>query len=130
MARKHAGRRAGKGAGGEGAGGEAPALPWRAVADGVRLQVRLTPKAARDRIEGVGEGPSGPVILARVRAVPEKGRANAALEALVAEWLGVPRSTVSVSSGGKSRVKSLLVSGETAEIIACVEAALEGRAGT
>ncbi len=38
---------------------------------------------------------------------------NAALQKLVANWLEVPKSTVRVTQGPKSRVKSLTVSGET-----------------
>jgi len=48
------------------------------------------------------------VLKARVRAVPEAGRANEALEALIAKWLGVPPSTVS----GKSRLKQVVVTGD------------------
>lgn len=55
-------------------------------------------------------------IKARVRALPEKGRANAALEQLVSGWLGVPRSCVRVERGAKSRVKSVAVTGDTHEL--------------
>ena len=47
------------------------------------------------------------VLKARVRAIPEAGRANAAPEALIARWLGVPPSTVGVAHGGKSRLKQV-----------------------
>ena len=47
-----------------------------------------------------------------VRAIPEAGRANAALEALIARWLGLPPSTVGVAHGGKSRLKQVAVSGD------------------
>jgi uncharacterized protein len=67
------------------------------------------------------------VLKARVRAVPEAGRANAALEALIAAWLGVPRSTVSVIQGGKSRLKRVAITGDpehVAGLIASRTAAL------
>lgn len=52
------------------------------------------------------------VLKARVRAIPEAGRANAALETLIARWLGVPQSTVGVAHGGKSRLKHVAVIGD------------------
>lgn len=39
-------------------------------------------------------------LAARVRAVPEKGAANAALEKILASWLGIARSDVAVIAGG------------------------------
>ena len=86
---------------------------FRQGAGGLELFVRLTPKAARDAVEGCGSSADGAVHLkARVRAVPEKGKANAALEKLVARWLGVPASTVSVTAGGTSRLKTVTISGD------------------
>ena len=46
------------------------------------------------------------------------------LEKLIAKWLGVPRSTVSLASGGKSRLKSIEVSGDTDELIGLLEESL------
>lgn len=59
---------------------------------------------------------NGSAVAAWVRAVPEKGAANAALERLVADWLAVPASWVSVEAGGKSRVKTVLVRGDPAAL--------------
>jgi uncharacterized protein YggU (UPF0235/DUF167 family) len=52
------------------------------------------------------------VLKARVRATPEKGAANAALEALIARVLGVPKSSVSVIAGGTSRLKTVTIAGD------------------
>ena len=74
--------------------------------------MRLTPKAVLDRIDGIAILADGRSVLqARVRAVPEKGKANAALEVLLAKALAVPKSTVSVIAGGTSRLKSVRVDG-------------------
>ena len=81
-------------------------LPWRHSDAGVIVYFRLTPKSSKDAVEGLQATAEGLTFQARVRAVPEDGAANAALELLVAEWLGVPKRTVSLSSGGKSRLKS------------------------
>jgi uncharacterized protein YggU (UPF0235/DUF167 family) len=85
---------------------------FRAGRDGVELFVRLTPRSSTDRIEGVEHSADGRSHLkARVRAVPENGAANQALEKLIAKALGVPASTVSVVAGGSARLKTLRVSG-------------------
>ncbi len=76
------------------------------------LAVRLTPKSSRDEIAGIEDHGGECVLKARVRAIPEAGRANAALETLIARWLGVPPSTVSVAHGGKSRLKQVAVAGD------------------
>lgn len=75
----------------------------------VRVRVRLTPKSAADRVEGVENTAEGPALKVRVRAVPEKGKANAALVSVFADWLGVARGSVEVATGGKSRCKMLAV---------------------
>ena len=80
--------------------------------DGVILTVRLTPKSSRDEVVGIEDHAGMSVLKARVRALPEAGRANEALETLIARWLGVPPSSVTVAHGGKSRLKQVLVSGD------------------
>ncbi|MDX8514829.1 DUF167 family protein [Mesorhizobium captivum] len=100
--------------------------PFRLRGDGIDLYVRLTPKAALDRIEGVETAADGRSHLkARVRAVPENGLANAALERMVAKALGVPGSAVSVVAGGTSRLKTLRVLGDAAVLAKSVEALSE-----
>ncbi|MBL8551321.1 MAG: DUF167 domain-containing protein [Hyphomonadaceae bacterium] len=80
--------------------------------DGVRLRVRVTPKASEDRIDGAAQDASGaPHLQLRVRAAPENGAANAAVEALLAKRLGVPRSRVHVAKGATARVKMVDIAG-------------------
>lgn len=50
-------------------------------------------------------------LMASVCAVPEKGRANTALIALLAQALSVPKSTISLESGGTNRLKQLRITG-------------------
>jgi uncharacterized protein YggU (UPF0235/DUF167 family) len=50
------------------------------------------------------------------RAVPDKGRANAAVVALIAKALEVPKSAVAVVSGETARLKTVLVSGDAATL--------------
>lgn len=93
--------------------------PFRLRGDGVDLFVRLTPKSSSDALEGLAEAADGSVHLkARVRAVPEKGAANAALEKLLAKALGRP---VSIVAGGTSRLKTVRIAGDPASLTAAIE---------
>ncbi len=107
-----------------------PSSWYRAAAGGVDIRVRLTPKGGRDGIEGPLALSDGSLVLAaRVRAAPEKGGANAALEKLIADTLGVARATVAVASGHKARLKTVHVSGDAAELgraLAALEANTKG----
>ena len=85
---------------------------WRPSKGGIVLRVRATPKADRDAVGGVRETANGPALEVRVRAAPEDGAANSAIEAAIAAWLGVAKRDVSVISGQTSRVKSVAVAGE------------------
>lgn len=82
----------------------------------VIVRVRLTPKSSKDTIDGIETTAEGPALKARVRAVPADGEANAALIRLVADWLGVGKSSVRLAQGGKSRVKSVEITGNSDEI--------------
>ena len=94
--------------------------------NGVELLVRLTPHASKDEIGSVETAADGRQHLAaRVRALPDKGKANASLERLVAEWLGRPRSTVRISAGATQRLKTLRIEGNP-EVIAAAIRRLSG----
>jgi uncharacterized protein YggU (UPF0235/DUF167 family) len=62
------------------------------------------------------------VLRVRVKSVPDKGKANAAVMSLLAKALGVPKSMVSVTSGETARLKTILVTGDAAALAAQVEA--------
>jgi len=65
------------------------------------LRLRVAPGAARAAIVGR----HGDAWKVRVAAAPEHGKANLAVLALLAEALSLPRSSVSLVSGGASRDK-------------------------
>ncbi|HSL75332.1 MAG TPA: DUF167 domain-containing protein [Candidatus Limnocylindrales bacterium] len=79
----------------------------------VRFAVRLTPRAALDRIDGVSDG----VLRARVGAPAVEGAANNALLRLIAEELGVARTSVRIVAGASSRQKLVVVDGGDPEAI-------------
>ncbi len=84
--------------------------------------MRLTPSGGADRIDGAARDPEGKLYLkARVRAAPEDGKANAALETLIAKAFGVAKGAVSVARGHKARLKTVEIEGVSeAEIAAFV----------
>ena len=92
--------------------------PWQASSDHLRLSIRLTPNGGRDAIDGVETGSDGECHLkARVSAVPEKGKANKALIALLAKSLGIPKSSISLVSGDTARKKILRIDGDPEDLI-------------
>lgn len=101
------------------------AKPYRSNGDGLLLSVRLTPKSSRDAVDGIWVQDDRTALTARVRAVPEKGKANKALEALIAKWLGVAKSQVSVVAGHTARLKVLKISGDEAPLATALDAKLE-----
>ena len=102
----------------------APRLQAQGTKSGVVLKVRLTPKSSRDAIEGFADFGGETVLKARVRAVSEQGRANAALVKLIAGWLELPSSRVSVAQGTKSRVKQVAIEGDAGELARLIETRL------
>jgi uncharacterized protein (TIGR00251 family) len=83
--------------------------PWaRRTADGWTLAVHVQPGAKRSGVAGL----HGDRLKVRIAAPALDGRANEALVALVAETLGVPRRTVRVASGERSRDKIVAVAGD------------------
>lgn len=86
--------------------------PWVQAGDDLILPVRLTPGSAREEVGGVWTDAQGACWLcARVRAVPEKGRANRAVIALLAKALDWPKGAISLESGDTNRLKRLRIKG-------------------
>lgn len=89
------------------------ALPFEAAAGGVRVAVRLTPKASRTRVAGMAIDADGRAYMKlRVTAAAQDGKANAALLKLLAKEWGLARSTLRIAAGSKDRRKSILVAGD------------------
>jgi hypothetical protein len=74
---------------------------------GVRLRVRVQPRASRSEIAGV----HGDELRIRLQAPPVDGAANEALVRFLAEALGAPRSAVKIVSGLASRSKTVVIRG-------------------
>ncbi len=91
--------------------------PIEPVAEGVRVTLKVTPKAARAGVTGVeADAAGGAVLKVRVTAAPEGGKVNAALIKLLAKAWKLPKGALKVVAGAKDRRKTLLVEGDTVEL--------------
>jgi uncharacterized protein len=92
--------------------------PFAAESGGVRVAIRLTPRARADRLDGIVRAADGaPMLKASVTAPPTEGRANDALLALLAKSWGVPRRDLALVGGTKSRNKTVHIAGDPAELL-------------
>lgn len=95
---------------------------YRLGPQGLSLFVRVTPNAGRDAIEGVESRDDGTAVLRiRVKAAPDKGKANAAAAVLLASALATPRTSITVTQGQTSRFKTMLVAGDAETLALAVE---------
>jgi uncharacterized protein (TIGR00251 family) len=77
----------------------------------VRLTVKVTPGSSRDGVVGW----LGDAVKVAVREPAERGRANAAVERVLAIALGVPAGSVRIAAGGTSPRKVVVVDGLPAD---------------
>ncbi len=73
----------------------------------VRIAVKAIPNASRDSIDG----PLGDRLKVRVAAAPEEGKANKAIEALLAKACGVAPRNVTILSGHTRAEKTVEIKG-------------------
>ncbi len=89
---------------------------------GLQFSVRLTPKGGRNAVDGWARDSAGAQHLrVRVRAVPEDGKANAALLDLLAGELCIAKSAVALVGGARSRLKTVAATGDTTRLAARLE---------
>jgi len=81
------------------------------TAGGIRLRVRVQPRASRTELAGR----HGDALKVRLTAPPVEGAANEALLRFLAERLGVSRSAIRLLSGASGRAKVVTVDGVTPE---------------
>ncbi|HYM25052.1 MAG TPA: DUF167 domain-containing protein [Vicinamibacterales bacterium] len=80
---------------------------------GVEFRVRVIPRAKKTGIDGA----RGDAILIRIAAPPVDDAANEALVAFFADLLRLPRRSIRIVSGERSRLKRLSIDGTTADQI-------------
>ena len=86
-------------------------LVIHSIPDGVLINVRVIPRAAKAGIAGTRDG----ALLVRLNAPPVEGAANAELVELIAGALRVARRAVTIIGGERSRQKRVRISGVSLE---------------
>lgn len=86
----------------------------------MQLRIKVVPGARVEGIEWLGD-----LLKVKVRAPPEKGRANAAVEALLARRLALPQSSVRIVAGFGSPLKTLEI--ESVPDLSTLRASLKDR---
>lgn len=95
---------------------------FAATGSGVKLFVRLSPKAKREGVEGIYTDPDGSERLKiAVNAPPVDGKANEALIKTLAKQLKIAKSAISLIAGATDRAKTLLIEGDAETIIQKLE---------
>jgi uncharacterized protein (TIGR00251 family) len=83
-------------------------------ADGaIVFTAKIVPGSSKTAVTGLLDG----MMKIKVLAAPEKGKANQCLLEFLAKQLGVKKNAVSIISGQRSPVKSVQVSGISAEML-------------
>lgn len=88
-------------------------LSLRSTADGVVVPIRVIPRSSRTQIDEIRDGR----LLVRLNQPPVDGMANTALVRLLATELRVPRRAIQIIAGQRTRHKSILIEGLTAETL-------------
>ncbi len=83
---------------------------WKTHGDDLYLIVRVTPQASKDAVEKPEQDSTGRFHLkVRVRAIPDKGKANKAVETLLSRHFDIPKSKLAVVKGATDRLKTIRI---------------------
>jgi len=93
--------------------------PLTPIRGGLRVAIRLSPRAKSDRLIRVSVAPEGGhVIKAAVTAAAQKGQANEALLHLLARVWSLPPRDLSIIADARSRNKFVRIAGDTQQLLA------------
>ena len=82
-------------------------IPIHDTPSGATFQVKVHPRARKNAITGA----VGDALKVALTAPPVEGRANEACVKFLAEFLQVPRSSVTIAAGESSRLKLIRIAG-------------------
>jgi uncharacterized protein (TIGR00251 family) len=89
------------------------AEPYSLLPNGLRLAIRVTPRAPRTELGGLVDDAEGRSMLAiRIKAPPVDEAANTELIAFIAKALGVRKADIKIQSGDMGRIKIVAVRGD------------------
>jgi hypothetical protein len=96
--------------------------PFSPVSDGVRVRLRVQPRARRNQVDGLAPEADGAVALrVAVTAAPQDGKANAAVVALLADTWDVSKSALAVVAGAADRRKTIHLQGDPRRLMQALE---------
>ena len=84
--------------------------------DKERIKLLVKPGASSNSIEGIYKDR----IKIKIKAIPEKGKANKELISFIAEKLGIPKSSVNIILGKNSNLKEIEVKKDKNKNIASI----------
>ncbi len=94
------------------------------------MRLRVTPKAGRNRVEGIARDAEGnPMLKVAVTAPPEGGKANAAMVKLLAREWKLAKSALEVTTGAQGRNKTVTIQGDAETLTSRLEQWWEGWKG-
>jgi len=90
-----------------------PSSPFVPVADGVRVRLKVTPRARRAGVTGlISDADGSPRLKVAVTAAASDGQANSAVLALLAGEWRIARSALSIHAGAADRRKTVAITGD------------------
>ncbi len=72
----------------------------------IRIKIKALPGSSSSSVRLHGD-----MIKVRIQVPPEKGKANAAIEKLLARTLGLPAAAVTITSGHSASIKTVCIDG-------------------
>ena len=81
------------------------------IPEGVVIQVKALPGSRKNEVRGGQDG----ILKVSVTQIPEKGKANKAVQEQLAKGLGLRKSQVQLLSGETHPLKRFLITGVTVE---------------
>lgn len=93
---------------------------------GVTVAVRVQPGARSSWIGGpIADADGRYALKIAVTSVPENGKANAAVVAVLSKSWRVPKGSITIEAGAATRRKILHIKGDTAELSKTIEASMK-----
>jgi len=75
--------------------------------DGISIKISVIPNSSKSFIVGVLDG----ALKIKLNSPPIEGRANKEIIEFLSKLLGLPKSSISILRGDKSKLKTLLIKG-------------------
>lgn len=92
---------------------EATVIPLKETRQGIIFTIKVQPGARRNAILGTISG----ALKLALTAPPVEGKANQAVINFLAEFFDIPRSSITITSGAISRLKTVRISGASRQTL-------------